>query len=412
MKHLIRISFHLFFISLSSFSYGQMTEYNYKREIHDISDQWHKVILPNELFGKTSNDLSDIRIFGLTTTNDTIEAPYLLRLSKEKTTSQDVAFKILNISHNANGYYFTFEIPTKESINQIKLDFIQKNFDWKVTLKGSQDNKEWFTLLKNFRILSIKNKQTDFQFTKLNFPSSKYRFVRVFIDSKEKPKLKVASIAKYNSTDGTFKKYSIKKLSTKENKQTKQTEIDIELPLPVRLSHINIGVSDTFDYYRHVTIKYLSDSLKTDRGWKYNFNTLIDGTLNSIEKNGFQFSSTTVQKLKIYIDNHDNQPLELNTIEVKGYIHELVARFTEQGSYYLTYGNKRAARANYDIERFRDNIPKTLTALNLNAEMTLEKEKIQVIEPLFKNKTWLWTIMAVIILLLGWFSIKMMNKKF
>jgi len=44
--------------------------------------------------------------------------------------------------------------------------------------------------------------------------------------------------------------------------------------------------------------------------------------------------------------------------------------------------------------------------------MTLEKEKIQVIEPLFKNKTWLWTIMAVIILLLGWFSIKMMNKKF
>jgi hypothetical protein len=387
-----------------------MTEYNYKRELKGVADQWHKIILPNELFGKTSQNLTDVRIFGLTESNDTIEAPYLLRLTTEKISSKDVVFKTLNASHSDKGYYFTFEIPTIESINQIKLDFNQENFDWRITLEGSQDQNEWFTVAENYRILSIKNNQTDFQFTKLAFPSSKYRFFRVFIDSKEKPELSVASITQNDITDGSFRKYNVKKFNAKENKQTKQTEIDVELELPVRVSSINIGVSDTFDYYRPVTIEYLTDSFKTEQGWKYNYSILTSGTLNSIEKNEFQFGSTTVQKLKIYIDNQDNQPLTIETIGVKGYIHELIARFIDQASYYLTYGNKRTGRPNYDIERFTDNIPETLTTLDLGDELTIEKEEVLVTDPLFKNKTWLWTIMTVIILLLGWFSVKMIRK--
>jgi len=132
--------------------------------------------------------------------------------------------------------------------------------------------------------------------------------------------------------------------------------------------------------------------------------------LNSIEKNEFQFSSTTIQKLKIFISNRDNQPLTIDTIQAKGYIHELIARFTDQATYYLTYGNKKTARPDYDIERFTDNIPETLTTLELGNELKIEKEEVHVTDPLFKNKAWLWSIMTVIILLLGWFSVKMIRK--
>ncbi|MEM9363451.1 MAG: DUF3999 family protein [Bacteroidota bacterium] len=411
MKHLVRSLFCLFFLVVSSFSYGQMEEYKYKREVQNIANTWHKIELPKELFGKTSQDLTDIRIFGLTKSNDTIEAPYLLRLTAEKKSSKEVAFKLLNTSYNDKGHYFTFEIPTTEPINQIKLDFKQTNFDWRIRLEGSQDQKEWFTVLENYRILSIQNGQTDFQFTKLTFPSAKYRFFRVFVNSKAKAELNRASIAQNDITEGSFRKYSVKKLSVEENKQTKQTEIDVELQMPVRASHIKIHVSDTFDYYRNARITHVADSIKTDVGWKYNYRTLTSGTLNSIEKNEFQFSSRTVQKLKIYIDNNDNQPLAIDTIEVKGYIHELVARFTGPATYYLTYGNERATRPSYDIARFTDNIPEKPTALNLAAELAIDKDSPEVTAPLFKNKTWLWAIMVVIIAVLGWFSIQMMRKK-
>ncbi len=410
MKYPIRISCFLFLIATCSFSYGQMAEYNYKRELNEVSEQWSKIILPNEIFEKTSQDLSDLRIFGLTASNDTIEAPFLLREITEKISSKEVAFNTLNASHNEKGYYFTFEIPTIESINQIKLNFAQENFDWRIDLEGSQDQQEWFKLVENYRILSIKNDHTDFQFTKVTFPSSKYRFFRLLIHSKEKPELSAASIEQHEITDGKFRKYNIKKINTQENKQSKQTEVDIELQLPVRVSHINIGIADAYDYYRPVTIKCLTDSFRTEQGWKYNYSTLTSGILNSLEKNEFNFNSKTVQKLKIFIDNRDNQALTIDTIEVKGYIHELIARFTIPSTYFLTYGNKSASSPNYDIKRFTNNIPETLKTLELGEEMTIAKKEIPMAEPLFKNKIWLWVIMIVIITLLGWFSVNMIKK--
>ena len=91
-------------------------------------------------------------------------------------------------------------------------------------------------------------------------------------------------------------------------------------------------------------------------------------------------------------------------------IHELIVRFTDQASYYLTYGNKRADRPNYDIEHFSNNIPKTLTALNLGGELTIEKDAVSTTDPLFKNKIWLWIVITIIILLLGWFSVELIKK--
>ena len=410
MKALIRKLYFLFFILFCSYSYGQMKEYQYKRELTGITEQWHKVVLPSEFFEKVGQNLHDIRIFGLTEDNDTIEAAYLLRPSKEKISNKEIAFKTLNISKNSKGYYFTFEIPTKESINHIHLDFKQENFDWRITLEGSHNQREWYTVVEDYRILSINKDQTNFQFTTLTFPNAKYRFFRVFVKSKVKPELSRANIKKQDSTDGIYKQYSVKKLRRKENKQTKQTEIDIEFQSPVRICNINIDASDTFDYYRYVTIQALTDSVKTEKGWKYNFTTLTSGTMASVEKNEFQFSSRTVQKLKIYIDNQDNQPLMIDKIYAKGYIYELITRFTDQSTYYLTYGNKNSKRPNYDIARFSDNIPQTTSALTIGDEFIIEKNEDKTTDPLFKNKTWLWTIMLLIIVLLGWFSIKMMKK--
>src|SRR5690554_1386636 len=388
MKTIIKILSILFILDCS-FSYGQIEQYNFKRELKGISEQWHKIILPEDVFGKVSQELTDIRIFGITTNNDTVEVPYLLRLASEKIFIKDVAFLTINTSQNDKGFYFTFEIPTTEPINQIKLDFKQNNFDWRVKLEGSHNQSEWFTIIENYRILSIKNEITDFQFTKLTFPSSKYRFFRLFIDSKEKPELTSASIVQQEITDGTFRNYSIKNFSKKENKERKQTEIDIELEMPVPISYFKINIKDSFDYYRPITIKYLNDSTKTEQGWKYNYNTLTSGTLNSVEKNEFKFSSKTVQKLKILIHNQDNQPLTIDTLNVMGYEYEILARFTDQATYFLTYGNKIAERPNYDIDRFSDKVPLTLTTLDIDNELIIEKEQISETAPLFKNKNWL-----------------------
>ncbi|WP_236636751.1 DUF3999 family protein [Sinomicrobium soli] len=391
-------------------TYGQIGQYDYKRELKGVSEQWHKIVLPDEVFGKVSGNLDDIRIYGVTKNNDTVEAPYMLRLTGGKKSVRKIGFRRLNTVSDNKGYYFTFEVPGTETVNRIKLDFKQENFDWRVTLEGSQDQRQWFTVSENYRILSIQNETTDFQSTTLAFPESKYRYLRVFIDSEEKPDLLEAGMERMETTEGVFRDYLPRKTDIREDRASGQTGIDIDLPFPVPVSRLLIDVGDRFDYYRPLTIRYVADSVKTEQGWKYQYHTLASGTLNSMDNNEFTFRSTIVKKLNVLIDNHDNQPLDIDGVQVKGYLHELVVRFAEPAAYFLVYGSTPAVHPNYDIGRFADRIPVTLTPLEAGEEEVMAKERVKRPSPLFENKVWLWAVMLVIIVTLGWFSVNMMRK--
>lgn len=396
---------------ICSFSYGQMNQYNYSRELQEETEEWHKIIVPDEIFGFISPNLNDVRIIGITAKNDTIEAPYFWQIASEKKSNEIVDFKMINISRKGNGYYFTFEVPTIEAVNQISLQFKQSNFDWRITLEGSHDQQEWFKITEDYRILSIKNRLTDYQFSKVIFPDSKYLYFRLFVNSNVKPDLSSASITLREAVEFNYKDYEIKSSKREENKKHKQSVIDIDLELPVPVSYLKIEVADDFDYYRPVTLKYLSDSIKTEQGWHYNYSTLTSGTLSSLEENVFRFNSTILQKLKIIIDNHDNKPLEISSFLVKGYPHELMVRFTEPARYHFVYGSDNARKPNYDIDLFKDNIPGDLTSLSMGEARQIEKQKLIEKQPLFVSKYWLWVIMGAIILLLGWFSLKMIKER-
>jgi hypothetical protein len=404
-------NFACFLLLICSYSYAQIDQYTYKRELPGITNPWHKVVLPEEIFDKVSSDFNDIRIFGVTKSNDTIEASYMLQLKKEKVVRTEVDFELLNTTHNKQGFYFTLEVPTEEPINQLMLNFNQDNFDWPLSLEGSQNQQEWFSIVNDYRILSIKNPETNYQFTKVTFPNTKYRFFRIHVKSKVKPDLSYAKIARNKVTNGSFNQYTINKIESFEDKEQKLTIMEVSLKAPVPVSSIKIDIKNTFDYYRPISISYLADSLKTEQGWKYRYQQLTSGTLSSMDKNEFAFASTILQKLKIRIQNQDNTPLSINTITAKGYVHELVARFTEPATYFLSYGNKQAIKPSYDIERFTSKIPNKLVALNVGKEQLVVKNKVFANEPLFKNKNWLWALMVIIIVVIGWFSIKMIRTK-
>lgn len=48
MKLKINIIIGLILLT-SAYSYGQMEQYDFKRELQGITDQWHKVTLPDEV---------------------------------------------------------------------------------------------------------------------------------------------------------------------------------------------------------------------------------------------------------------------------------------------------------------------------------------------------------------------------
>ena len=63
----------------------------------------------------------------------------------------------------------------------MELDFNQQNYDWRLKVEGSADNKEWFEMVDDYRILSFKNGFSNYQFNKVSFPDSKYAYYRLKI---------------------------------------------------------------------------------------------------------------------------------------------------------------------------------------------------------------------------------------
>jgi hypothetical protein len=411
MMRKLKISWIVLLCAIAVQLQAQTNGYKFKRAVTGISKTWHIAELPDELFAHAKPGFEDLRIFGIKG-KDTAEVPYLIKQRSDQVSRKEVPFAQINQSSGDNGYYYTFQSPGKDPpvINQIRLDFRQENFDWKVLLEGSNDNSTWFTILKDYRILSIKNSNTDYQFTVVNFPDSKYQYFRISLKSQLKPDLVSAKIAKTDTIKGIYKEVKLRAMQVKNNRQTKESTIDLALNGLVPVSTVKLNIRSAFDFYRTFRIEYATDSFQTDKGMQYNYADLYTGTLTSLEQTEFDFPNTLAARLRIVIENNDNTPLQIGPVQLKGNTFDLIARFDDPTySYAMYYGNEKASAPSYEIGKFEDKIPDVLNPATIQKEETNPAFQSGTGKPLFENKIWLWALMTIIIIILGGFSYKMLK---
>jgi len=410
MKTSAKVLFLLIFLN-PLFSLGQFRHYSYQREVFGVAAQWHKLTLTDDIFDKVEPEFNDLRIIGISASGDTTEVPYILKLDAGRTVDKDVEFSILNKSHSGKDAFVTLALPIALRINQMTLDIDADNFDWRIDLEGSQDQKQWFVIADNYRILSIKNAQTDYRFTQLDFPASEYVYYRIRFKGVDAPAFKNARLKLIEVENGRLVGRAEKASKTHEEKETEKTVIDLELEHKVPVSEINISVDDAFDYYRPISIEYLRDSFETEKGWRYSYQSLYSGTLSSFEKPSFSFPVILAKNFRITIRNADNKPLHFTEVKAAGYNYDLFVRFTEKGTFFLIYGNVAAYSPDYDIRHFQENIPENIVSVSLGEEQKIESTLVPGSEPLFMNKYWLWLIIGAVGAVLVFFTIKMMKSK-
>jgi len=390
------------------FSFGQTNDHFYKRQLKGVNDQWHKIVLPLDMYPKVSEDLSDVRIYGYSPNGDTSEVPYITQIPESKAISKELDFSLINSASKSDGFYFTFQMADQVLISEIILSFVDQNFDWKIKLEGSQDLNEWFTIVDNYRILSIKNGITEYQFGKVAFPPSKYNYFRFFIKSKEKPKLQQAKVLTTQKLDIPLSEIQNKYTIT-ENKKEKITTVDITLSSYVPVSDVKVYCDKKVEFYRSFTLEAVTDSTKLTSGeWKYHFSSVMSGTLSSLENNHLSFKNTWTKHLRCIIQNHDNAPVKIDSIRVSGPDSRIIGRFDDKNlQYYLVYGDKRLHKPTYDIAHFAT--PDNVQSLELGDEEVINVDGVPQSPPLFENKWWLWILMVAIIIILGGFTLKMMK---
>lgn len=395
--------------SLVNMAYGQWSDFQFQRSLSGISDTWHQIEFPNDLFGHAQPDLSDLRIFGIKANGDTLEAPYVLDWPASERLLPSEEFTIINQSRRQQTFYATLSTSSSEPLNQIRLDFGNANFDWRVRLEGSQDQQEWFQILEDYRLLAFQDQGQRYRFATLNFPMSNYRYYRLSIPATEEVRLQKAYYIQGKTVQPDYRSYPIAGQRIEENKDRQRTEIQIDLPWPVPVSSLELPVLDSLDFYRPLRIELLTDSTKTEKGWTFHYSEVHRGILSSLEPPVFRFSTTRSRSIRVYINHADNAPLRLGTVLPKGLPPTLSVRFAEPADYFLLYGKSDALPPHYDLARFVSQIPEDLSLLNLGPEVRLQPNT-QEKGPLFAHPAWLWAVMILVIGLLGWFSLKMLKQ--
>lgn len=394
--------------------------YSYKRKIEfqNTPLKWKSVTIPDELYDKTKSDLSDVRIFNFVG-KDTIEVPFVISIN-DYNPNDPIKPKIINQTKTDSGFYFTLEnVSQVSNISEIKLQFANENFDWKVDLQGSNNQNEWFTILEDYRILAIKNPQTNYRFENLSFKNTKYKYYRIFVKTQDELVLKSAFLDYSYSGIPAVKKHKITNFSTVTSKKSKNTIIEFSTKTKLPVHSINIKVDKKGSFYRNFNVEFLVDSTKTDKGWKKHYQYLDSGQLSSSgtstankDRAPYTLNNQIVtQSYRITIENQDNAPLNIQSIELQSLIHSIYFEATQTSDYFVFYGNKDSKTPKYDLEKFYDKItnePKSEATLS-NEILIPKKEEIKS-KPLFESNYWLWGIMLLIIVILGYFSFKMLSK--
>ncbi len=385
-------------------------DFSYKRPIADVETGWNQLSIPKQMFSKIKENYGDIRIYSISPKGDTVEAPYLIKENKSEIATENLPFDIINTSSSVGKYYYTIALEEPHLINEIFLSFDDENFDWKVDLEGSADQQEWFTVLTDYRIVSIKNKDTSYEYTTLKFPDSQYAYFRIRLTGPSAdPSLNGASISTIKKSSGKLVSEDILEKSIVVNKKNKTTDIKLSLKNVVPVSHIELAIGDSFDYYRPFEMRCVTDSFETQVGWQLNTRFMTSGVISSLEKSAFNFEPVFTSNITITISNHDNPPLAIDDLEVGFYSTDIIFRADDEAEYFLVYGNKKINKPRYDVTVFSDRIPEQIREVQLGEETVIPATPL-VDKSLLKNKLWLWLAICGIMAVLGYFTIKMMRS--
>lgn len=400
--------YSIILIGLANICFGQIKDFAYQKDILNGVEGWNRIQLADEMYSKINPSLSDIRIFGITSSpkKDTIEMPYVVNVVP-KVEEAFHEFRIINRYTEGNTTSFIVQPQQSEAINYIDLEFDEKNFDWKVSIEGSEDKVDWKPILQNARVMSIQNNDANFKYTHLDFPLSEYKYFRITVNAKD-CKLTVAKIRKKIESIAATRNFQ-KVLAQKTIVQKKETLIQFSLTDAIPISELSFEVLSPQQYYRPMSLCYTYDSVQSDKGVIFQRQNLFNGSISSLGSSKISFANTIAQHFEIKIYNEDNQPLDFIVKSVSGEPYSLISNFTKADQYFICYGNDTINAPSYDLKYFANPTDVRYNLVRLGETVT--KNKVVAKTPHDRNKKLLWVVIVATVLLLGAFTIKMLKEK-
>ncbi len=394
---------------------AQINTYRFKRPLPGVGAAgWYEVPLSLEVQARCDPGQADVRLFRIG--KDTLEVPYLLRVARPSAEPVPVEFRIINksLDKQTGLYELTLHLPKRETVSRIEFDFFEDNYDWNaVELEGGFDQREWRTLAENLRLMSIHNEEVDYRYNRLVFEPANYPYYRVRISTRslrtDHSPLEIRRVYVTHMIDAAAVFDTVKAaVDVTENTKDRSTDILLTLDRLVGVDEVRLAVRSEKDYHRTVSVSYLADSVKSDGKMHEVWASLAGGVLSSLEPFALPVGGVRTPGLKLRIFNRNDRPLSVEHVLALRYQRVILAELEPDADYALAYGKEGDLRPVYDLQYFAEKVPARAERVVPGEEVVLREEAAR--RPFFEQPLWIWGAMAAIMILLVFFSIRMLKR--
>ncbi|ALI99344.1 DUF3999 family protein [Rufibacter tibetensis] len=387
-------------------------DFAWQAQLAPASQQgYHRILLSPQVTGYSQPNLEDVRLFN----PNGQQVPYLLRT--EVPVQYRTLFKpyqILSYTRRPGGVSEVLvHNPEKRSINNISLRIGNAEVQKQVSLSGSDDQQVWYVLKDRDLLYAIRNTKSTSEVKLLDFPLSNYRYFKLQLNDSTSTPLNILQAGYYDtfSEAGKYTRIPIQALTRRDSAENHTTYLRISFGQPVYPEQVALYISAPQLYHRPGKLVLGEQKVYERRRRKRRQARMkeisVPLLLSSNAPAALDLPRQKVEQLTIQIENADNPPLSIDSVQVLQLNRYLIAALEPNQTYTLRFGNEKLNAPEYDLQYFQDSIPKEMPIVQVQNFKILSAVKSK--KQPKSSKILIWAAIAVLAVGLGYMTVRLLR---
>ncbi|WP_419700782.1 DUF3999 family protein [Mucilaginibacter sp. NFX135] len=363
------------------------------------STGFYRITLQPAFVAKAKADLSDVRI---------VDAkgnfiPYIQAGSlPQRNQKSFVLFNQVDARLSTDtGTTFIVENKTGLALDRLWIKLQNTAVQRKVNLVGSDDLKQWFAIQEEIPLQEAVVNSEGTYMQSLSFPASNYRYFKLLVNDKNKAPIKFLQAGIYTEYAATLNYAPVSPVQLTRVDSNKTTYITLKLNDNYQVNKLHLNITAPKYFKRDVSVYQVIGRDKQ---------LLSEAELNSAKGTDLLIAAKSNQ-LIIQINNGDNLPLTISSIDAYQSAESLISYLDDKQSYRLLTGDQSVQAPEYDLKFFvdsiRDNTPQ------INHETVSQNAAYQTKQPAKAGRDYtvfIWIAIVVAAGLLLFLTLKMTKE--
>jgi len=291
----------------------------------------------------------------------------------------------------------------KAGISSISLDIRNNSVKRMVDITGSDDKLHWYSILENGVLERKFVNDTDRYMQDVSFPQSSYKYIKLVIYNGKNAPLNIISAGWYLQTLMYEQKSFIN------NPQSVIKQVDSSD------GQSYIFVHDSMPFHKTIVAVNCAAPKFSSRVANIIAGSSVVGSIRITSGAGeiHGLPSFRERDWHMVINNGDNPPLKVLSITTAQETPKIVAWLEPDKQYRLEMNDSLAVAPVYDLEKFKDSIPKNIDEIKYSDIQPINGKAAAQPSTFFKQ-SWLWPVMIAglaILVLFTWRLTKEMRVK-